>query len=286
MRKLTIFRAKSNAAAVARMRVFIEDSEAAEFKINGVGCRKLGVLKNGEERTFEIGEQRARVFVLADRAETDYCGSYAVIPAGFEDVRLSGRSRRESNGAGAFRFDEAEDRELRHARKRRLLRLVALLTAAALLLGAAGYYGLRALLAERQKEFSAEGLSLTLTNRFERVNVPGFTLSFLSKNAAVHALREEFSRSPLVAALSLEEYAALIAQSNDQIRSAPIRDGGLYYYEYEYRDKEQGRDIAYLVAIYKAKDAFWVVNFAADRASYPELREAMLDWARSVRFTE
>lgn len=285
MRKLTIYRAKSRAAAVARMRVFLEDSEAAEFTINGVGCRKLGVLRNGEERTFEIGEQRARVFVVADRAETEYSSAFVDLPAGFEDIRLTGRTLRSPQTGVAFRFDEAEDPELRRARNRRRLRLAALLIAAALALGAGGFYGLRALLAERPKDFTAGGMSITLTNRFERVNVPGFQVSFLSKYAAVHALQEEFSRSPEIAALSLERYAALIAQSNDQIRSSAVRDGDLYYYEYEYRDEQQGRRIAYLAAVYKAEDAFWVVNFAADAERFSELRETILDWARSVRFS-
>lgn len=283
MRKLTIFRANSRAAAVARMRVFIEDSEAPDFTINGVGCRKLGVLKNGEERTFEIGEQRARVFVIADRADTRYCSSYFDVPAGLQDVRLTGRNQRNPNTGNAFRFDEAEDHFLRKKRRKRLLRLAALLTAAAVLVGIAGFFGIRALLAERPRDFNAEGMTITLTNRFDRVNVPGFTVSFLSRYAAVHALREPFSED--FGKLTVEQYGTLIAQSNDQIRSSPVRDGELYYYEYEYRDEEKNASIAYLVAIYKAKNAFWVINFAADQEDYPALRETVRSWARSVRFS-
>ena len=67
MRMLTIKRTKSFIACLAKMKVYIEDSSSTEIVINDVPCRKLGVLKNGEEKQFEIDEKEAKVFVIADK---------------------------------------------------------------------------------------------------------------------------------------------------------------------------------------------------------------------------
>lgn len=285
MRNLTIFRAKCSVDAVARMRIFIEDSEDPDVTINGVGCRKLGVLKNGEERSFEIGEQCARVFVIADRDSTKDCSSFCTIPAGFADVRLTGRVRREPGAGSVFRFDDAaQEQQLRKKRFKRLC-VAVLLSILGIAAAVGGFFGVRALLAERVKDFTAEGMTITLTNRFARANVPGFLVSYVSDYAAIHALREDFSGDKRFDGLTAEEYAALIAQGNEQLRTAPKTDGGLCYYEYEYQDSED-KPISYLVAVYKGPDAFWVVNFAAEQESYAALRQTILQWAHSVRFRQ
>ncbi|MBQ9745983.1 MAG: hypothetical protein IJW21_04100, partial [Clostridia bacterium] len=67
MRKLTIKRAKTYVACLAKMNVYIEDENNYDLIINNSPCRKLGTLKNGEEKTFEISEASARVFVIADK---------------------------------------------------------------------------------------------------------------------------------------------------------------------------------------------------------------------------
>ena len=51
MRNLTIKRTKSYVACLAKMKVYIEDRVSGDLVINGVSCRKLGTLKNGEEAT-------------------------------------------------------------------------------------------------------------------------------------------------------------------------------------------------------------------------------------------
>ena len=50
MRTLTIKRAKSFVACLAKMKVYVEDPTSREIVINNVPCRKLGDLKNGEEK--------------------------------------------------------------------------------------------------------------------------------------------------------------------------------------------------------------------------------------------
>ena len=64
------------------MKVYIEDAQSNELIISGVPCRKLGDLKNGEEKTFEIGEDAAKVFVIADTLSKDYCTEFYQLSEG------------------------------------------------------------------------------------------------------------------------------------------------------------------------------------------------------------
>jgi hypothetical protein len=54
MRNLTIKREKTFVGSLMKVHVYIEDHFNSEITINNVPCRKLGDLKNNEEKTFEI----------------------------------------------------------------------------------------------------------------------------------------------------------------------------------------------------------------------------------------
>lgn len=60
MRNLTIKRAKSFVGCLAKMKIYIEDPAAGDTEIGGVSCRRLGELKNGEERPFPSVNRRQR----------------------------------------------------------------------------------------------------------------------------------------------------------------------------------------------------------------------------------
>ena len=82
MRNLTIQRVKSVVACMGRMQVYIEDPARGGLTINGVLCRRLGELKNGEERTFPVEETAVKVFVIADQLSRNFSNDYFQLPAG------------------------------------------------------------------------------------------------------------------------------------------------------------------------------------------------------------
>ena len=82
MRNLTIKRTKSFVACAARMKVYIEDPAAGDTTICGVVCRKLGDLKNGASETFLIGEDSAKLFVIADKLSSGFCNAVCSCPPG------------------------------------------------------------------------------------------------------------------------------------------------------------------------------------------------------------
>ena len=117
MRKLTITRNKTFVASLVKMKVYIEDREANDLVINDVPCRKLGELKNGEQKTFEISNDEAKVFVIADKLSKNFCNEFYRLPEGEEDVELTGKNKYNPANGNAFRFDGVTDEEVLANRK-------------------------------------------------------------------------------------------------------------------------------------------------------------------------
>lgn len=125
MRNLTIKRMKSFACCLAKIKIYIEDPTSNEILINNTPCRKIGDLKNGEEKTFQITEQEAKVFVIADKSSKNYCKEYYLLPNGQEDIFLSGKC--ELDPANAFHLEKNQSSvfiaNLKSASKQRPLNL-------------------------------------------------------------------------------------------------------------------------------------------------------------------
>lgn len=88
MRNLTIERRKTFVGCAMKMKVYIEDATSNELVIGGVNCRKLGDVKSGETKTFEVAESSAKVYVIADTLSRNYCNEFY---QGSEDIALSGK---------------------------------------------------------------------------------------------------------------------------------------------------------------------------------------------------
>ena len=104
MRNLTITRRKSFVGCAMKDKVYIRDALAQELTINGVPCRKIGEIKNGETKTFQIEDGEQQVFLIADKVSKDYCNAAITIPERQEDISLSG-THKFVFGSNPFRFD-------------------------------------------------------------------------------------------------------------------------------------------------------------------------------------
>lgn len=95
MRRLTVRREKAFAACLMTVKIYITSDavydESNEVTIGGEKCKKLGELKNGEEKTFLIGEGSAKVFAICDLATKNIWDQIS-IPEGTEGIRISGKS--------------------------------------------------------------------------------------------------------------------------------------------------------------------------------------------------
>lgn len=286
MRNLTITRKKSFVGCLGKMKVYIEDSEAGELEINGVSCRKLGTLKNGETHTFTIGDQAAKVFVIADELSRGYCNDCYPLPAGTEDVVISGKNKFHPGAGNPFRFDGVTDPELLANRKKGngkgfVIMIVSILIGLAV--GSILSKGLTAGKSAHPKDFSAEGMTITLTDDFREESYQGFTQCYESRSVAVFTLKEDFTLMPGLKDYSVYDYGQLVAESNQVDPSELETNRGILYFDYVTQGSD-GKDYYYMVTLHKGNDAFWLIEFATPVNNQDQMYSQFLSWAVSVTF--
>lgn len=291
MRSLSIKREKTFVGCAGKMKVYISDPTSPEIMISGVPCRQLGVLKNGEEKQFTIDEKEAELFVIADKLSKEFSSDSVTIPAGEEDISLCGKNHFNPFLGNPFRFDGVvpNERALKNRKKAPVIGLAVLL--GAVLVGLAAGWAVGKLMIPVNKPeaklFVEEGMQITLTDQFDRVNMDGFTVCFDSPNAAVFALQEKFALLPGSQDYTLEEYGELVLQNNNMDPSIKLKtNDGLTYFEYTFENRDLDKTFHYFCVLKKASDAFWMINFTVDEQNFETYRPAVIQWAKSITFVQ
>ena len=293
MRNLIITRKKSFVGCLAKMKVYIEDQAAGEITINTVPCRKLGTLKNGEQKTFAIEESAAKVYVIADTLSKDYCNEYYELPAGQEDVALTGKNCYNPAAGNPFRFDNnpsagAVKNRKRGTRVGLIVLLVAAIGSSVIGLG----LGLGTAVIEnmtkssKPQSFSAGDMTITLTKAFRETEYEGFAGVYDSRNVAVFALKEPFTLAEGLGNKTRKEYSNLFIQNNG-LSVNEIREGdGMVWFKYKWTNPDTDDTYSYFVYVYKTGDAFWAMQFAVLDKNAEKYAPQIAQWAKSVTFTK
>lgn len=287
MRNLTIKRTKRFVACLGKMKVYIEDPTSEEIQINGIPCRKLGTLKNGEEQTFTIGEEAAKIFVIADKLSKNFCNEFYQLSEGQEDISLTGKNVYNLAVGNPFRFDNNDSEEVlknRKKNKKKGIIILCISAAIGLILGFIIGFLFSPNHEPQAKVFSDHGISLTLTDEFIQSEMDGYTGCYGSPDVAVYTLEEKFSLSEGAEDYSIVEYGDLIISQNGLSDITLQSTGELHYFEYDFTNPESGKTWQYYSFVYKADDAFWLVQFATLSENAAEYKPLIFDWASSVEF--
>lgn len=286
MRQLTIKRTKTSVACLSKIQLYIEDATANDLVINGLSCRKLGELKNGQEATFEIGEEAAKVFAIAGKTSKSYCNEYYQLAAGQEAVCLTGKNRYNPASGNAFRFDGNDNLEALANRKKSTRKGILVLCASLVVGFAIGYFLSSNLLSEPTPEaqvFTDNGMSITLTNEFQPTQAPSFTHCYESPQVAVFALKEEFSLLEGFETYTLEQYRDLVVSANN-IAATQKEEDGLLSFAYDYTNPSTTDTYHYVSFVFKTKDAFWTVQFVTTADNADGYNDTITKWAKSISF--
>ena len=139
--------------------------------------------------------------------------------------------------------------------------------------------------APKSKEFSKEGMTITLTNSFWEKSVDGYTICYDSRNDAVFVLKEAFSLLDGAEDLTLDEYAEMVRKNNASRSPSEIKkEEGLTIMEYTFLNESNGITYAYLTTMFKTSDAFWLIQFTCEKSDYDTRRASYIEWAKSVKF--
>ncbi|MBE6679341.1 MAG: hypothetical protein E7598_02335 [Ruminococcaceae bacterium] len=290
MRNLTIKRNKTFVASLVTDKVYIEDSNSNDLIINGIQCRKLGDLKNGEEKTFSIEESEAKIFVIVDKVSKDYCNEVYTVPAGVEDVNLVGQHRFNLSNSNAFRFDGVSDSETEKLHKKgatrgRIVIIAALLVG--VIIGRFVTAEVISAIKSAPQTFSSEGMEITLTKQFKEADYGTYTTCFDSSNIAVFALKEEMALfEGVITDYTVDEYARLVVYANGKSEEEIKNKDGLTYFEYDFFNAEMDVEYHYYTFLYKAHDAFWMVQFATLKEDVQKFEDDIFKYAGSAVFVK
>ena len=289
MRNLTIKRTKSFVGCLVKLKVYIEDPINHELDISGIPCRKLGEIKNGEEKRFNIDESKLKIFIIADKISRNYCNDCYEIQEGEQDVYLSGKNKLNLSTGNAFIFDNNESIESIINRKKNAKKGKPIFIAA-ILIGLIAGVALSLPLFEdtaKLKVFSDEGIAITLTDNFRQIEASNYTLCYDSSKVAVFALREEFSLAEGFSDLTLTEYANLVSNNNKdsgrEVSELKTIDG-LTYFQYDFVNQAEKSTYSYYTFIFKEENAFWLVQFATLKNNSIKQYSNIVEWAKSVKF--
>ena len=289
MRTLTIERKKTFVASAMAMKVYIEDPESSDLQINGVSCRKLGNVKNGQRAEFLIGEEEARLYVIADKLSKNICNEFYPIPAGTEDIFLSGKNHFNPAAGNPFYFDGVTDVEVLKNRTKGKNKGFILIIVAFLVGALGGFLATDGLFdafnpAAEAKTFSTDGMQITLTDAFQKSNYAGFDVCYDSRDAAVFVLKESFTLMDGFENYTLTEYGQLVLDANGFDSSVQLKQtDGLTYFDYVAKGSDNA-DYYHFCVVYKANDAFWLVEFAVRESNAEDMVDTLIQWAKSVTF--
>ncbi len=106
MRKLTIKRRKSIVASLMKVKIYIVDDKDCERVILKYPCKEVGRLKNNSELVIEIDNNEHRIFADVAFQATDIYADMIIIPAGEEDIIISGKNVYSPFRGNPFVFDK------------------------------------------------------------------------------------------------------------------------------------------------------------------------------------
>jgi len=285
MRKLILTRRKSSVASLIRMAVYAEDPVYGDRQLNDVPCRLIGHVKNGEEKTFYIEESALRIFVVPDSLVKGSSSDFYPIPAGDQDVYLSGRTYYNPANGNAFLFDGVTDEAVLEHRRKKVKRGIIILVVATVI-GAIVGFTMTYFDKPDPKTFSDSGFEITLNDDFIKVDEDGYDVCYSSKDVTVLVSSQYFDSSEELADTTLTEYAQLIIEASN-FESEPLikEKDGLVYFETEL-PSDDGVMLYFMISFFKTDDSFKMVYISCESSEINELRTEIYDYARSVKFTD
>lgn len=268
------------------MKVYIEDYNNFDSEINNTPCRFLGTLKNGETQTFTVGDEAAKVYVIADQLSKGICTEYYNLPAGTEDVTLTGQNRYNPANGNAFRFDGVTDEDVLQNRKKGNKKGIIILIVAALVgvvIGLVATLDFGAMFAG-PKSFTESEMNITLTSEFEKANSGKYNVCYETDKVAVMARKESFAADDTMRYLTLQQYGQVLMQSYEGSADAVLesRDGTLY--SFTYNEVVSGDSYTCVTYIFKTDDAFWYVDFVTFTEDAAKYDDDIYEWAKSITF--
>lgn len=233
-----------------------------------------------------IGDENLRIFVIGDKLSKNYCCDFYEVPAGTENIFISGSCKYNHLSGNSFRFDGIPTEEMKYHRRKSMKKGIAVfaisfIAAIVILFGIAA---LTLFIEPEEKVFTKSNVSITLNEDFKEEFHSGFTAVYGSNYMAVFMRNEKFNGDEEFEAMTVDEYCQAVIKTNGKNCETKHKDG-LTYYEYT-AASDKNYDYRYLCFTYKTESGFWLVQFAVEEDLYSIYEEDIFTYAKSISFKE
>lgn len=136
----------------------------------------------------------------------------------------------------------------------------------------------------KEQTYKSNGVQVTMNEGFTEKSLASTTVNLESDEALFSALKETFDSLSAVGIdqnSTVEDYAKAVLANNQVDYEIQTKDD-LTYFTYE--NEANGKTFFYLSSLYKADDAFWLINFACDKNNRDKYEILFLKWASTVKF--
>lgn len=282
MRRVYLTREKSFVGCMAKLQVYIEDQARAELELDGIPCRNIGVLANGETIDFAVSEEARHIFVICSPNARNYCGDKILIPAGDTDLELVGRNIYNPGLGNPFRFHGVTDEEVLEGRKRENRKGI-VVTVAAVLLGIVfGVLISADTLFAGEKNFVSDRFEITLTTGFSDKYEDG-VYYFGSSNCSVAVYEYGYADHVSIEAMDAAQFLEVLKESGhfaDEVKIAS--EAGLVFTE-DRAESNSGEIRSYMTVFVKGDESFFLFEFGCEVEDYSKLRSSFIEWASTIK---
>lgn len=137
------------------------------------------------------------------------------------------------------------------------------------------------------KTFNCRDLQITLTEDFAETTAAGYTACYSAGDTAVFLMRESFDTKEGFGELDLESYGAMILKNNHIPETVALETAdGLTTFAWVITEENTGVPYYYYCGLYKAQDAFWMVQVTTEAEGAAENIPMFRQWLKSVVVAE
>ena len=136
--------------------------------------------------------------------------------------------------------------------------------------------------------FSAEELTITLTDDFKLEEEEGATARFADNTVVVLVYKEQFNPTSSLSAMTADEYAELFCEVNAIPAQELQRENGLLFLEQtQTMNSVMGEALEYRIftTLHKGGGSFWLVDFIVVEEKAESYRDEIYTWAGSIEFS-
>lgn len=283
MRRVYLTREKCFAGCFSKMQVYIEDQARGNVELDGIPCRLIGDLANGETIDFAISEEARNLFVIcASNVMKNYCGDKIFLAAGDTDVELAGKNIYNPGLGNPFRFNGVTDEETLSNRARENRKGLTLTVAAVVIGIIFGVIISADTLFAQPKNFISDGFEITLTTNFSDKYEDG-VYYFGSKDCSVAVYEYGYADHVTIEAMNAEEFLDVLKSSGHFATEARIAsESGLFFVE-DQAESNSGEIRSYMTVFVKGDESFFLFEFGCEVKDYSKLRADFIEWASTIK---